>query len=272
METTKKNIKEIVRTKYDQIARQSKLRNQSSCCGGTACCSDEEYMVISDDYTRVQGYMKDADLGLGCGIPSDHANLREGDVVLDLGSGAGNDCFVARSFVGDTGYVYGLDFADEMLQKARINLEKLGFDNIEFVKGDIEHMPFGDNTMDKVISNCVLNLVPDKKKAFGEILRVLKPGGSFCVSDVVIRGKLPEALVKDAEMYVGCVAGAISKDKYIKVINDTGFKDVQIHKEREIVIPDEILSGYLSEEELHNFKSGTTGIFSMTISAIKPDS
>jgi len=269
MKTRNKNIKEIVKSKYDQIANQSKAQNQSSCCGGTGCCEEMDYSVFSDDYTKVQGYNEDADLGLGCGIPSDYANLQKGDTVLDLGSGAGNDCFVARSFVGAEGFVYGLDFSEEMLQKARQNAQKLGSQNVEFNKGDIENMPYTDNKMDKVLSNCVLNLVPDKEKAFKEIHRILKPSGGFCISDVVVIGELPEPILKDAEMYAGCVSGAISKKEYVAVIKNTGFSDIQIHKEKEIVLPDEILSNYLDEKELEEFKQSRTGIYSITVSAKK---
>jgi SAM-dependent methyltransferase len=269
MKTRKKDIKEIVRTKYDQIANQSKQQNQSSCCGGTDCCGDIDYAVFSDDYSEIQGYNAEADLGLGCGIPSDFANLQKGDTVLDLGSGAGNDCFVARSFVGDEGFVYGIDFSEEMLNKARKNTEKLGYSNVEFIRGDIENMPLENDKIDKILSNCVLNLVPDKQKAFHEIFRVLKPRGGFCISDVVTIGKLPDSILKDAEMYAGCVAGAIPKEEYLSIIKKEGFSDIQLHKEKEIIIPDEILLNHLSEEELKTFKQSGTGIFSITISAIK---
>lgn len=268
MEIRNKNIKETVRQKYDQIASGSQ-QLQSSCCGGTDSCGETDYSVFSDDYTEVQGYNEDADLGLGCGIPSDHANLQTGDTVLDLGSGAGNDCFVARSFVGEQGFVYGIDFSKEMLKKARSNAAKLGYSNMKFIRGDIEAMPFESNKMDKVLSNCVLNLLPDKRKAFSEIFRVLKPGGSFCISDVVTVGNLPESLLKSAEMYAGCVAGAISKDEYIRTIENSGFKDIQIHKEKEIILPDEILADYLNKEEIKNFNESQTGIYSITITAKK---
>jgi len=269
MKTRKKDIKEIVRSKYDQIAQQSKEQNQSSCCGGTDCCGDMDYSVFSDDYSGVQGYNEEADLGLGCGIPSDYANLQKGDIVLDLGSGAGNDCFVARSFVGEEGFVYGIDFSNEMLQKARQNVQKLGYQNVEFNKGDIENMPYSDNNMDKVLSNCVLNLVPDKEKAFKEIFRILKPNGSFCISDVVIVGKLPDSIIKDAEMYAGCVAGAIQKKIYIETIKNAGFSNIQIHREKEIILPDDVLSNYLNKTEIKSFRQSATGIYSITVSAQK---
>lgn len=262
-------LKLVVKQKYGEIAKQSKEQNQSSCCGSTGCCSDVDYTVFSDDYSQHEGYNPDADLGLGCGIPTDFANIKEGNHVLDLGSGAGNDCFVARSIVGESGKVVGIDFTEEMLKKANNNVQKLGYSNVEFVQGDIENMPLPDNSFDVVISNCVLNLVPDKEKAFSEIYRVLKPGAHFCVSDVVIQGQLPGGLQKDSEMYAGCVSGAIQLDDYMKVIEDAGFDFAEIKKQKVISIPDDILSKYLSKEELADFKESKIGIFSITVTAIK---
>jgi len=201
-----KDLKVVVRDKYGDIARKSLLQVQSSCCGTSGCCSDFEFSMIGNDYQNLEGYHPDADLGLGCGVPTQFAGIRKGDHVLDLGSGAGNDCFVARALAGEAGHVTGLDFTEEMLVKARLNASKLGFNNVEFIKGDIEEMPLPDNQFDVILSNCVLNLVPDKKKAFSEIYRVLKAGGHFCVSDVVVKGDLPEKIRHDAVMYVGCVS------------------------------------------------------------------
>jgi arsenite methyltransferase len=263
------NLKEIVKEKYGQIASQSKEQNQSSCCGTTSSCCDVDYTIFSEDYSASKGYNPDADLGLGCGIPTDFAGIKKGDHVLDLGSGAGNDCFVARAIVGESGHVTGLDFTDEMLEKARANNTKLGFSNVDFIKGDIEQMPLPSGTVDVVVSNCVLNLVPDKRKAFSEIARVLKPDGHFCVSDVVIRGELPASLKQDAEMYAGCVSGAIQMDAYTGIIRDLGFREIVTHKQKAITIPDEILSKYLSPAELNEFNEGGTGIFSITVSGKK---
>jgi len=263
------DLKLIVKEKYGEIAIQSKLINQSSCCGSTGCCSDVDYTIFSDDYSGQEGYNPDADLGLGCGIPTNFAAIKKGDHVLDLGSGAGNDCFVARAIVGESGTVTGLDFTDAMLEKANLNKQKLGFVNVEFVKGDIEEMPLPGNNYDVVVSNCVLNLVPDKNKAFAEMLRVLKPGGHFCVSDVVIKGELPEKLRKDAEMYAGCVSGAIDMAEYLGIISEQGFRNIAVHKQKEIAIPDDVLEKYLSKAELTNFKNGETGIFSITVSGEK---
>jgi len=249
-------LKLIVKEKYSKIAAQSKLQNQSSCCGSTCGCNETDYAIFSDDYSNLDGYMPDADLGLGCGLPTEYAGIKEGDSVLDLGSGAGNDCFVARNIVGESGKVTGLDFTDAMLEKARENAAKLNYANVDFVKGDIEEMPLPDHAFDVVVSNCVLNLVPDKNKAFAEIRRVLKPKGHFCVSDVVIKGNLPENLRKDAEMYAGCVAGALEQDQYIRIINIQGFTDVTIHKKKKIEIPHDILKIYLSADELTAFEKG----------------
>jgi len=269
MEKEKISLKDLVKNKYGQIAMQSKQQNQSSCCGSSGCCGDVDYTIFSEKYDTLKGYNPEADLGLGCGLPTEYASIKKGDTVLDLGSGAGNDCFVARAIVGETGNVVGLDFTDEMLAKANQNNQKLGYKNVSFVKGDIEDMPLPDNQFDVIISNCVLNLVPDKDKAFGQILRVLKSGGHFCVSDVVIKGQLPENLRKDAEMYAGCVAGAIEMDEYIGIIKKHGFINITIHKQKEISIPDEILLNYLKKEELNLFKNKEIGIFSVTVTGYK---
>ena len=262
-------LKEVVRSKYNEIALQSKEQNQSSCCGSIDCCDNADYTIMSDDYTDLKGYNKDADLGLGCGLPTEYAEISEGDTVIDLGSGAGNDAFVARAIVGEKGRVIGLDFAGAMLTKARNNAKKLGFDNVEFVKGDIEEMPFEDNLADVMVSNCVLNLVPDKEKAFGEMFRVIKPGGHFCVSDIVLSGDLPDALIEDAAMYAGCVSGATQKEDYLRIIKQAGFRNIGIRKEKEIILPDEILLNYLSEKGLEEFKNSNTGIYSITVFAVK---
>lgn len=269
MNIQKKDLKEVVRSKYNLIAKQSSLQNKTSCCGSTGCCDTIDYSIFSDSYTHLQGYAPEADLGLGCGLPTEFAHIEAGNTVLDLGSGAGNDCFIARSIVGENGRVIGLDFADNMLQKARENAAKLHYDNVEFIKGDIEEIPIADGIVDVVVSNCVLNLVPDKEKAFKEVYRVLKPSGHFSVSDVVLQGQLPEELVKEAEMYAGCVSGAVQKDQYLAIIEAAGFKNVKVQKEKIITIPEEILSNYLSLEQLSIFKSKNIGIFSVTVYAEK---
>ena len=262
-------IKEMVKQKYSEIALQDKETNQSSCCGAGGC-STEVYNIMSDDYTEMSGYEKDADLGLGCGLPTQFAKIKKGDTVIDLGSGAGNDCFIARAETGTEGKVIGIDFTPAMIDKARMNAEKAGFQNVEFRQGDIEKMPVTANTADVVVSNCVLNLVPNKKEVFKDIFRVLKPGGHFSISDVVLVGNLPEALQNDAEMYAGCVAGAIQKQDYLNLITETGFTNMIIQKEKVIDIPNDILKNYLSAEELENYNSGATGIFSISVYAEKP--
>ena len=262
-------LKDLVKEKYAAIAEQTIEQNLSSCCGAGGC-STEVYNIMSDDYTTMQGYNADADLGLGCGLPTQFAKIKAGDTVVDLGSGAGNDCFVARAQTGETGKVIGIDFTPAMIEKAKANAAKLGFSNIQFREGDIENMPLASNVADVVVSNCVLNLVPNKDGVFKEIYRVLKPGGHFSISDVVLVGRLPEALQKDAEMYAGCVAGAIQKDVYMELIHHNGFEQITIQKETAIVIPDDILVNYLNEQELADFKNGQTGIFSITVFARKP--
>ena len=262
-------LKEIVKQKYSGIALQDKETNQSSCCG-SGCCSTEVYNIMNEDYKTLEGYNPDADLGLGCGLPTQFAKIKKDDVVIDLGSGAGNDCFIARSETGETGKVIGIDFTPAMIDKARTNVEKLGFHNVEFHHGDIEKMPVTGNVADVIVSNCVLNLVPNKDAVFKEIYRVLKPGAHFSISDVVLIGDLPDALRKDAEMYAGCVSGAIQKEVYLELIHVNGFKNVTLQKERSIVIPDDILNNYLDENELTSFKKGNTGIFSITVYAEKP--
>jgi SAM-dependent methyltransferase len=266
---TPDQLKEIVRSKYTEIAQQNKAENMASCCGAGGC-STEVYNIMSEDYSSLGGYNVDADLGLGCGLPTQFAKIKKGDVVVDLGSGAGNDCFVARAETGETGKVIGVDFTPAMINKARENAEKLQFHNVEFRLGDIEHLPITANAADVIISNCVLNLVPDKFAVIKEIARVLRPGGHFSISDVVLEGLLPEGLLKDAEMYAGCIAGAIQKNIYLEMILANGFENIIIQKEKPIEIPDDILINYLSPIEMESFKTGDTGIFSITVYAEKP--
>ena len=266
---TEEQLKEIVRKKYSEIALQDKETNMSSCCGAGGC-STEVYNIMSEDYTTLNGYNADADLGLGCGLPTQFAQIKKGDVVVDLGSGAGNDCFIARHETGETGKVIGIDFTPAMIDKARSNAEVRGFNNVEFRQGDIESMPITANTADVIVSNCVLNLVPNKDAVIKDIYRVLKPGGHFSISDVVLVGALPEGLRKDAEMYAGCVSGAIQKEVYMELIHANGFEQVTIQKEKAIIIPDDILINYLSADQIAAFNNGASGIFSVTVFAKKP--
>jgi arsenite methyltransferase len=269
METTEQ-IKDMVRQKYSEIALQDKETNESSCCG-SGCCSTEVYNIMSDDYTQLEGYNSDADLGLGCGLPTQFAQIKKGDVVIDLGSGAGNDCFIARKETGETGRVIGIDFTPAMIDKARANVDKLGYNNVEFRQGDIEKMPVTSNMADVIVSNCVLNLVPNKHGVFQEIYRVLKPGGHFSISDIVLVGELPKNIQQAAEMYAGCVAGAIQKAEYLDLIEATGFGSITLQKEKPITVPDDILGQYLSADEIAAFKTSGTGIFSVTVYAEKPN-
>ncbi len=259
-------IKELVKEKYAAIADQAKDLNAASCCGATtACCGDEVYSIMSDDYTKLEGYNADADLGLGCGLPTEFAKIKPGDTVIDLGSGAGNDAFIARKIAGENGKVLGIDFTEAMIKKARVNAEKLHFNNVEFRLGDIDDMPVTADYADVIVSNCVLNLVPNKHKVFSEIFRVLKPGAHFSISDIVLEGALPEKWKEVAEFYAGCVSGAIQKKEYLQMIDEAGFKNVILQKEKEIIIPDDILKNYLSEEEIASYKKGYTKITSITV-------
>lgn len=266
---TEQEIKEMVRQKYSEIALQDKETNDSSCCGAGGC-STEVYNIMSEEYNNVEGYNPDADLGLGCGLPTQFAKIKKGDTVIDLGSGAGNDCFVARAETGETGKVIGIDFTEAMIDKARNNAEKLGFNNVEFRQGDIEKMPITANVADVIVSNCVLNLVPNKQAVFAEMYRVLKPGGHFSISDIVLTGELPEKIKSAAEMYAGCVASAIDKDEYLSYIGKVGFVNMQIQKDKPIIVPDDILKDYLNEEEITQYKANDTVIRSITVYAEKP--
>lgn len=266
------SIKTTVREKYAEIALQDKATNEASCCG-VGCCepgTEGTYTIMADSYAHLPGYNPDADLGLGCGLPTEFAKIQPGDVVIDLGSGAGNDCFVARAETGPTGKVIGIDFTPAMIARARENAERLGLHNVEFRQGDIEEMPTSDASADVIVSNCVLNLVPDKRKVFSEIHRTLRPGGHFSISDVVLVGQLPESLVRSAEMYAGCVSGASQMTDYLDIIRETGFQNVVVQKQKPILIPDSILLQYLSASELDALRQAQTGIFSITVYAEKP--
>jgi SAM-dependent methyltransferase len=266
---TQDNLKEIVREKYSAIALQEKESNEASCCG-SGCCSTENTKIMADDYNQLEGYNPDADLGLGCGLPTQFAKIKKGDVVIDLGSGAGNDAFIAQHETGDTGKVIGIDFSEPMLERARKNAAVRGATNVEFRQGDIENMPVDADTADVIVSNCVLNLVPNKAAVIKDIFRVLKPGGHFSISDIVLSGQLPDGIQNAATMYAGCVSGAIQKNEYLRLIEEAGFKNIQLQKEKVITLPDDILANYLSAEQIETFKQSGTGIFSVTVYAEKP--
>jgi ubiquinone/menaquinone biosynthesis C-methylase UbiE len=261
-------IKGVVRGKYGDIARQG-----GGCCGPSTCCgpSGEAGIVsIGEDYSAVEGYVKDADLGLGCGIPTDVADLKPGQTVLDLGSGAGNDVFVARHLVGEAGKVIGVDMTPDMIQKARENAAKLGYANVEFRLGEIESLPVNGSSVDRILSNCVLNLVPDKRRAFAEMFRVLKPEGRFGISDVLFEGEFPEDLRKAAELYVGCISGAMRLSDYIEALGQAGFKDVTVARKRPIEFPEEWLATYLSDAQRESLRRSGVSILSVTVQGTKP--
>ena len=263
-----KDIKEMVKQRYNDAVSS---KASGGCCGSNACCGsgDEIYGIMTEDYSQLKGYMPDADLGFGCGLPTRYAGIKPGNTVIDLGSGAGNDCFVAAAETTESGYIIGVDFAPEMIAKAKRNAKKLGAKNIEFRQGDIENLPVDSNSADVVISNCVLNLLPKKDKIFHEINRVLKPGGHFCVSDIVLKGELPLPLRNAVAMYAGCVAGAVQKNDYVQEILKAGFKDVKVVKENKITLPDAILSKYLDSKALKKFRDGDSSILSVTVTGIK---
>lgn len=263
--------KDMVRRKYAEIALGDKETNQAACCGSGPCSTDV-YNIMTDDYSHLDGYQSDADLGLGCGLPTQYAGIKPGHTVVDLGSGAGNDCFVARHETGPDGRVIGIDFTPEMIEKARQNAQKLGFDNIEFRQGDIEHIPMTANMADVVVSNCVLNLVPNKAKAFAEMFRILKPGGHFSVSDIVLTQELPPAIQSAAEMYAGCVSGAMRRQEYLDTIAQAGFEQVTVQKTKPIIVPNDILAQYLSPGEIEAYNQSGTAIESITVWGSKPAS
>ncbi|KXK56004.1 MAG: SAM-dependent methyltransferase [Chlorobi bacterium OLB5] len=270
-EKSEEELKQIVKDQYSQIALQSKEQNESSCCGSTsACCGDvNTFSIMADEYKSLKGYNPDADLGLGCGLPTQFAKIKKGDTVVDLGSGAGNDCFVARAETGETGRVIGIDMTPAMVEKAKANAAKLGFSNVEFHLAEIENMPLNDNTADVVVSNCVLNLVPNKVNAFREVYRILKPGGHFSISDIVLTGELPVQMKAAATMYAGCVSGAVQKDDYLNIVKNAGFRNITVQKEKLITIPDQILLDYMTADEAKQFIRSGSGIYSITVYAEK---
>ncbi len=264
--STDQELKEIVKEKYGAIAQQTYSQKKSCCCNTS---EPLDFSIMAEDYTKLTGYAPDADLQLGCGIPTEYAKIKSGDTVVDLGSGAGNDAFVARSIVGETGRVIGIDMTEPMIEKARNNTNALGFANVEFRLGDIENIPIEENSADVVVSNCVMNLVPDKQKAFAETFRILKSGGHFSISDIVLKGELPNHIREVATLYAGCVSGAVQKEEYLSIIEKSGFKNIAIQKEREIHIPNEILIQHISLDDLRELKKKNVGIYSVTVFAEK---
>jgi len=268
-DSSAREVREAVRAKYAAIAR-----GEEGCCEPDAgsCCGDAEdgasVNMIGEGYDTVEGYVADADLKLGCGVPTDHAGLEPGQTVVDLGSGAGLDAFVARRVVGESGRVIGVDFAPEMVEKARSNAQKLGVENVDFVEGDIEDLPLDAEIADVVLSNCVLNLVPDKERAFAEMQRVLRPGGHFCISDVVSDGTLPDAVRRSAELYAGCVAGAIEESEYLDLLDAVGFEEVEVPSRRRIDLPEEALPDTLTDADRAAMDEG--GLWSVTVRGRRP--
>ena len=224
-------IKEAVRRTYGQIAVQ-----MSSCCGPKCGCGTEsgvaDNIVVNDRYDNADPSIREtADLGLGCGTPAEFADLRPGLTVLDLGSGAGIDVFLAAKEVGPAGRVIGVDMTPEMITRAEKNRKKLGAYNTEFLRGELESLPVDSGTVDRILSNCVINLVPDKRVAFREMYRVLKPGGKFAVSDIVSLGTIPESVRSDMAEWAGCVAGAVEREEYLRIVREAGFTEVKVVRE-----------------------------------------
>lgn len=248
------SIKNAVKAKYGAVA-QGKM---SVCCDTNATCCNGALVNISTGYTReeLSALPEGAELGLGCGNPTAIADIQPGEVVVDLGSGAGVDCFLAAQKVGERGLVIGIDMTEDMLEKARQNAIRGGYSNVEFRQGDIESIPVKASTADLVISNCVINLAPDKSRVFREIYRVLKPGGRFCISDVVTKGRIPDRIREDMEKWAGCVAGAVEKNEYLEMIRNLGFQYTEVRR----------------EVDYDYEKTETYSLASVTVVAFKPDS
>ncbi len=266
--TDEARLHELVRERYGAIARAG-----TSCCGPSTCCGDAAGIgadLIGDAYRGVEGHVPEADLALGCGVPTRHAGIRAGDTVLDLGSGAGNDVFVARRIVGASGQVIGVDMTPEMIARARGNAAKLGYANVEFREGRIEALPVADASVDVVISNCVLNLVPDKARAFAEIRRVLRPGGRFCISDIVATGELPPEIAAAAALHVGCIAGAVPEDRYLAIVRDAGFTAITVAERKPIVLHAQMLAQSLSPAAIERLRASGVGLASITLVATRP--
>ena len=270
---TNEEKKALVKQRYSELALNSDALKSGCCCGTSpATPSKKVFTIMSEDYSGLKGYEADADLGVGCGLPTEYAGIKDGNIVLDLGSGAGNDCFIARAEVGEKGKVLGIDFSPQMIEKARKNATKRGYTNVEFIEGDIENMPLPDNSIDVVVSNCVLNLLPEKNKIFKEIYRVLKKGGHFCISDIVLNGVFPKEFTDNASMYAGCIASAIQREDYLGEIEKADFSDIKIERTKTIVIPDEVLQEYLDESTIEKYKKGNVGIYSITVTGYRNNS
>jgi len=273
-------IKKIVREAYAKVAKE-----ETSCCAAkSAPCSCST--PTSEKISKKIGYSEEdinsvpegANLGLGCGNPVALASLKKGETVLDLGSGAGFDCFLAASRVGKKGKVIGVDMTPEMIDKARENARKGKYQNVEFRLGEIENLPVADGTIDVVISNCVINLSPDKKRVFEEAFRVLKPNGRLMVSDIVLSKELPEIIKKNVQAYIGCLSGAEMKSKYLKMIEDAGFQEVKVIEENffpiENMVNDPTAQAIVKTAEIpaQEIKKIANTVASMKVSGVKPKS
>ncbi|MFH1454134.1 MAG: arsenite methyltransferase [Armatimonadota bacterium] len=272
----KNKLKEIVKEGYSKVAKNSTscCSCQDTCCGSSA---QAEYLSKNIGYSdeEVKAVPDGANLGLGCGNPLAFVSIKEGDTVLDLGSGAGFDAFLAANKVGKTGKVIGIDMTPDMIKKAKLNAEKGGYNNVEFRLGEIEALPVSDNSVDMIISNCVINLSPEKDKVFNEAFRVLKPGGTLMVSDIVLLKELPEFVKNSIEAYIGCLSGAIMIDDYINLIKNTGFNKVKILEETQFPI-DFMANDPTAQTIMKNFnktiddlKSIALSIASIKVSAVK---
>jgi SAM-dependent methyltransferase len=277
-------IKKVVRKNYADIAKQN-----TSCCGpqvpvnptkASSCCGSPP---TASDMSKKMGYSEEelsklpegANLGLGCGNPVALAALKEGDTYVDLGSGAGIDCFLAADKVGKSGKVIGVDMTPEMIDRARENAKKAGIENVEFRLGEIEHLPVADNSVDVITSNCVINLSPDKKAVFNDAYRVLKPGGKVLISDIVLLKELPEAVLQSVEAYVGCVSGALPKDEYLNLVKEAGFENVEVVSENsagDIWVNDPLALSIIEQLgiTMEEAKEMGKSIVSLKFSAVKP--
>ncbi|NMB99368.1 MAG: arsenite methyltransferase [Thermoanaerobaculaceae bacterium] len=260
--------------------RYGKIAEKSSCCCSSACCDSS----FQEDISLKIGYKieelsevpEGANLGLGCGSPLAFSQIKKGDVVVDLGSGAGFDVFLAARKVGNEGFVYGIDMTDEMLSKSKNNAEKGGFKNVAFVKGIIEEIPLGNEIADLVISNCVINLSPQKDKVFKESFRILKKGGKLVVSDIVLKRNLPQFILSSKELYSSCVSGAVLKDIYLKMIASAGFHNIEILSEKSF--PLNLCINELQTDEISNWiannkkeaEEASDSLLSITVKGEKP--
>ena len=270
-------IRKAVREGYGRIAKQS-----NSCCGSSSSCCGTT--GLADNISKRIGYTEEdlkavpegANLGLGCGNPIAMASLKEGEIVLDLGSGAGFDCFLAATKVGRSGKVIGVDMTSEMIEKARENGEKRSYENVEFRLGEIENLPVADSLVDVVISNCVINLSPNKRRVFEEAMRVLKPGGRLMVSDIVLLEAIPDAIKNSVAAYVGCIAGALIKDEYLGIIESVGFRDTTVLEETsfpiECITGDSKAPTIMKDSEVTPDMLGNSArsVVSVKVSATKP--